>query len=81
MAYRYLTGKEKVKELYPNAKCEGFLPSRYANSTKHVQLRETVYSVRMGEDHPQVSGKLFVGYTAMKAWQSAAKWIDNPTYN
>jgi hypothetical protein len=35
----------------------------------------------MGENHPQVSGKLFTGYSAEKAWKSAAKWIVNPTYN
>jgi hypothetical protein len=74
-------GKEKVKELYPNARCEAILPYRFANSPKHVQLREAVFSVSMGEDHPQVSGKRFVGFTAMQAWKSAAKWVDNPTYN
>ena len=74
-------GKEKVKELFPNARCEAILPYRFASSPKHVQLRETFFSVSMNEDTPQVIGKRFVGWTAMKAWGHAAKWIDNPTYN
>ena len=77
----YLIGKEKVKELYPNAKCESILPARFANHPKWKQRSETVFSVNLGEDHPQVSGKRFVGYTARKAWESAEKWITNPTYN
>ena len=77
----YLTGKEKVKELYPNARCEAILPARFANSPKYIQRKELIYSVNMGENNPQVSGKLFTGYSAEKAWKSAAKWIVNPTYN
>ena len=75
------TAKEKVLELYPNAKCESLLSSRYANKPKHIQRRETFYAVNFGVDNPQYSGKRFVGHSAQKAWESAFKWFENPLYN
>ena len=74
-------GKEKMLEFYPNAKCESLLAARFVNRPKHIQRRETFYAVTLGEDNPQVSNKRFVGHSAQKAWESAAKWFDNPTYN
>ena len=74
-------GKEKILEFYPNAICESVIPTRFANCPKHVLKRETYYAVTLAEDNPQVSGKRFTGHSAQKAWESASKWFDNPTYN
>ena len=74
-------GKEKLLEFYPKAICESVLPPRFANCRKNFQRRETYYSVTLAEDNPQVSSKRCIGHSAQKAWESAAKWFDNPTYN